>query len=190
MQIQRFGILLSTALACLLVGCGDNGPCGCTDDTEGLAFNRDDGTAISFPPDARPFVWCGPWESSVAEAALHVFFGNLATGTPSWNLRVVLADAAVGDTLFIPNTFVWDQPDSLDFFLLDPPNEFDPPNELSSQQQESSGFLVFRQLGCDPGQAVEFDLDAVLASELAGQPAVSVQGRFVASITGAPSAVR
>lgn len=178
---HRLGIALSLcALVALVPACGDDDPCGCGDDPGGLVFSREDGSPISFPPDAGTFVWCGDWETGrVPEPTLHIALSSATPDTPGWRLKVVLADAAVGDTLFIPNTFVWDQPDSLDFFLLDPPNE------LSSQQQESSGFLVFQQLGC--GQTIEFDLDAVLASEIAGQPSVTVRGRFRGTYTGIPS---
>jgi hypothetical protein len=165
----------------LLPSCGNDSPCGCQEDTEALVFRRGDGSAISFAPDTQTYVWCGDWEpGSVSEPALHILVASSVADTPYWNLRLVLADATVGDTLFIPNQFVWNLPDSLDFYL------FDPPNEVSSQQIESSGFLVLQQLGCDPGQTVEFNIDAVLASEIAEQPPVKVQGRFLGSINGAP----
>lgn len=174
---------ISCALLFTLPSCGNDGPCGCTDEPGSLVFRRDGGSPISFPPDARAFIWCGEWEpSTVPEPALHVLFGSGVADTPGWRLKVVLDDVAVGDTLFLPNSFIWNLPDSLDFFL------FDPPNELSSQVSESSGFLVFQQLGCAVGQAVEFDMDAVLASEVVGLPSVSVQGRFVGTVAEAPSA--
>ena len=172
---------ISCVLLCVLPSCGNDDPCGCRNDTGNLVFRRDDGSPISFPADAQTFIWCGQWEpGSVPEPALQVVHGSGAVDTPYWSLKVVLADATVGDTLFIPNSFVWNLPDSLDFFLLDPPNE------LSSQQPESSGFLVLLQLGCDVGQKVEFVIDAVLGSEIGGLPAVAVQGRFLGTVMEAP----
>ena len=61
----------------------------------------------------------------------------------------------------------------------------DPPNELATNTEESSGFIVFHSLPCLKGRTVDFSIDAVLGSEFGDMPSVTVIGRFTAEETGA-----
>jgi len=172
-------------LATLLVsGCGDHSPTGPKGGTAtGLVIIRADGSTIQFPPDARVYLWCGPWEEgSVDTLTIHVWYGTCGTGMPAagWWLRAVHADIVLGDTLWFPNSFVWDQPHGADLFL------WDPPNELSTSQPESAGYMIFHALPCGHGDVVEFSIDAVLGSEYHDLRPVTVRGRFRARTTGAP----
>jgi len=158
----------------------------CDDDDESSAnaivFTREDGSTVQFP-DARTFVWCGPWEADIVPTpTLHVqLVGASRLQGGGWKLEAVYGDFSPGDTLRFPNTFVWDQPDSAFIFLSDPPNE------LSTAQYEGpSGWIVFHRLPCSGEGEVAFDVDAVLASELADMPWVAMQGSFRHPVTGPP----
>ena len=160
-------------------GCGDENnlkPVGCAYNQ--LVFTREDGSGIVFSPIARTYVWCGPWEQyDVPDHALHIWFGSSAPAG-GWVLKAVVADINIGDTLLFPNYFIWDQPDSVHLFL------YDPPNELATNTEESSGFIVFHSLPCPEGGMVDFSIDAVLGSEYGDMPWVAVSGRFRAEKTG------
>lgn len=163
------------------LGCGDDGSSQPSDDIRGpLVFTREDSSEVEFPDGAESFVWCGPWEPDLIPVpSLHVWFG--VPGLPGyWSLRAVLSDIVLGDSLRFPNTFIWDEPDSVAIFL------FDPPNELAADTEESSGFVVFNRIPCLAGAMLDFSIDAVLGSEYGDMPTVAVRGRFIAPITGAP----
>jgi hypothetical protein len=170
----------------MFVGCGDDGtvnPWLKLDDQ--LVFTREDGSEINFSISAKTSVWCGPWESEIVPTpTLHVWYGS-SIQTSGWMLRAVLGDVEIGDTLRFPNYFVWDEPDSVHMFLLDPPNE------LATDTEESFGFIVFHELPCPDGTTVDFSIDAILSSEYGDMPSVKVRGRFIADLTGAlPTVVK
>jgi hypothetical protein len=163
--------------ALLALGCGD-GPAGpvAVPLQNNLSFVRAAGTSISFGGDT--WVWCGPWEPGVvATPAVHVLVGGPQNG---WMLSGVVADITVGQPNTFPNTFIWDEPQGVDLFILDPPNE------LSSQTDESSGRVTFQALDCSPGGAVRFTIDAVVGSEFGNGPSVRVTGSFQAPVGAAP----
>jgi hypothetical protein len=165
-----------------LVSCGDDGTGKPSGEPNGsLVFAREDGSVVEFPATAKAYVWCGPWESELVPVpSLHVWFGTASPGQPGWVLRAVVGDVELGEPLSFPNYFVWDQPDSVLMFLLDPPNE------LATDTEESSGSIVFYRLPCPGGMDVDFSIDAVLGSEYGDGPSVAVRGRFEAQVTGRP----
>ncbi len=175
-------IIMAThmVLILMLVGCGDDStvnPSGGTNNQ--LVFTREDGSEIEFTATAKAYVWCGPWENDlVLDTTLHVWFGS-STSVNGWVLKGVVGDIEIGDTLRFPNYFIWDQPDSVHMFLLDPPNE------LATNTEESSGYIVFHSLPCPDGRTVDFTIDAVIGSEYGDMPSVTVRGRFTAEETGA-----
>ncbi|MBM3316801.1 MAG: hypothetical protein FJY75_03010 [Candidatus Eisenbacteria bacterium] len=179
------GILLCGSIGCLfgfVIGCGDDEPSRPDNEQPSLLFTREDSSTIQFPASARTWVWCGPWEEGeVPTPTLHILFLSLVdVGAPGWELRAVYDDSSPGDTLRFPNYYTWDQPDSAHIFLRDPPNE------LATDQEDAGGWIVFRQVPCPGGQEVEFDIDAVLGSELGGMPTVAVRGRFRHAVTQPP----
>jgi hypothetical protein len=181
MRHAHLRCLPALVLLLVLASCGDDNPGKPADGISGpLVFTRENGSVVTFPTGAQAFVWCGDWEpEEVPVPSLHVWFGS-PTEPRGWWLRAVLADTQTGDSLFFPNEFVWDEPDSVDIFLADPPNE------LSTSTDESSGFILFHRIPCRAGTSVEFSIDAVLGSELGDMPPVAVRGRFTAPVTGAP----
>jgi len=166
------------ALVFMLAGCGDDdtvNPPGGTNNS--LVFTREDASEVEFPAAAKAYVWCGPWENDVPVFSLHVWFGS--PGDPvGWELQGVVGDIEIGDTLRFPNSFIWNQPDGVLLFLLDPPNE------LATSMEESGGFMVFHRLPCSSGSTVDFSIDAVMGSEFGDMPPVTVRGRFTAQVTG------
>ena len=89
-------------------------------------------------------------------------------------------DVAVGQTYRFPNSFIWDEPDSVSLFILDPPNE------LYSTTSGSDGSIVFQSLDLQIGGTVEFRIDAVVGSEYHSSPSVRARGSFVTSIQASP----
>ena len=181
---SRILVLGSIAMVLTLaVDCGDDKPSGPpVENQEPLVFTRENSSRIQFPSTAQTYVWCGPWEEDdIPTPALHVWFGSLtATDSPGWELKGVHGDFSPGDTLRFPEYFIWDHPDSVHIFL------WDPPNELATDTEDASGYIVFRHVPCAGENYVEFDIDAVLGSELGGMPTVTVRGRYKHSVTGAP----
>jgi hypothetical protein len=169
------------ALAFMLAGCGDDDTVNPPGGISGpLVFTREDGSEVKFPAAAEAYVWYGPWEQDGAPTlSLHVWFGSPGEFV-GWELRAVVGDIEAGDTLPFPNYFVWDQPDGVLLFLLDPPNE------LATNTEESGGFIVFHRLPYPSGKTVDFSIDAVMGSEYGDMPPVSVRGRFTARVTGPP----
>ncbi len=166
-------------LLALSIGCGDEES---DDTTSPLVFTRENGSTVEFSPSAGTYVWCGPWEAgNVLTPTLHVFFGSMyESDDPRWELKAVYGDVSLGDTLRFPNTFIWDTPDSAHVFL------FDPPNELATDLEDASGWIVFQEVPCLDAEEVEFEIDVVLRSETAGMPWVAMRGGFRHAVTGPP----
>jgi hypothetical protein len=168
----RHRVLLAALLA---AACGSD-PAGPPAVQNDLVFERADGTRLTFP--AAVFVWCGPWEDGeVPVLAVHVFVGGTGSG---WQVRGVRSDITVGQANAFPNNYIWNDPQNVDLFILDPPNE------LSTQADDSSGGLTFTELNCEAGKTVAFTIDAVVGSELADLPAVRVTGSFRGPVGAAP----
>ena len=121
-----------------------------------LVFTRAHQSRISFPSDARLFVWCGPWdEGRIATPSLQISFGA-AIPSASWHLRAVVSDVTVGNPLTFPNFFLSDQPKNVDIFVLDEPNE------LSTDEDGSTGSITFQKLNCGSGGEVQFSINATI----------------------------
>lgn len=178
--------LLAPALGAF--GCGSDDPTSPASETveNNLVFERPDGGIVQFTGDV--LVWCGPWEGEEVPAqALHILVGSLSRGDRSagfWWLRAVVEDVAGGTARSFPNSFVWNEPKDVEVFIVDPPNE------LTTSLDGSSGAITFSEVQCTEGGTVEFEIDAVIASEFADGPSVHVSGTFRAPVASLPSAVR
>lgn len=168
--------------ATILIGCGEDGSTNPPDGSKDpLVFTREDSSVVEFSSSVETYIWCGDWSAEeVPVASLHVWVGTPTQRQTYWYLRAVLSDVAIGAPMPFPNYFIWNEPDSVSIFL------FDPPNELATDTEESSGTIVFHQLPCPTGTSVDFTLDAVMGSEYGDLPTVAVRGRFEGQITGAP----
>lgn len=175
------------ALAAVLVGvsCTSNTPSGPGTIQNALLFTRSsDQSVLAFSNAALLYVWCGEWEEGAIPAqSLHIAFGGPDAADPTWSLRAVVADVSVGVPLTFPNTFIFDQPKNVDFFVNDSLDN--PKNECSTQDIRSSGSITFQQLQCLTGGVVQFSINAEIGSEFGNGPSVNVVGTFQA-IVGQP----
>jgi len=173
---------VSVAVLSVFMGCGDDDGTTCTTcgSKNELVFTRADTTEVVFPSSSQAYVWCGDWDSEVEVPALLIGFGDIDVDFTYWSLRAVVADIELDQPLSFPIIFVWDQPEGVEMFLNDPPNE------LSSGQSESSGTITFHALPCPGGGTVEFTIDAVLGSEYGDLDPVAVTGYFRHDLTGLP----
>lgn len=160
-------LLIATALL-FAAGCDSSEPAGPSGAHNDLVFERENGSTITFADETS--VWCGAWEAGeVSAPSVHVLVGGVPSG---WKVTAVRADVVIGQPITFPNTFIWDDPDGADMFILDPPNE------LSTQSSDSSGRITFTELDCTIGGTVAFTIDAIVGSEFGDLPAVSVTGSF------------
>jgi hypothetical protein len=181
--IRCRSIALAGVVLALLGACSEEDPVGPElAPFNNLVFTREDGSRIPFSNEASVFVWCGPWEQGILAESLQIIFGGPGPTDPRLQLRAVMEDLSIGEPQPLPNTFVFDDPDSVEIFV------FDPPNEVSSQIVGTGlgGQITFQKLDCPDG-LVEFTVDATLGSEFGGGPWIRVSGSFRATIEAAPS---
>jgi hypothetical protein len=138
-----------------------------------LVFERADGSRINFSDTRR--VYCATFDESDAAPAVHVEGGTPRTRDEAY--WTVVADARIpaGDAVAFPSADAY-------FFVFD---QADRANELSSDTEEATGRIVFHELACEPGGAVDFTVDASLGSELAGRAGIRVRGEFRATVARA-----
>jgi hypothetical protein len=163
------------------LACSDEGPSGPGQIQNTLLFTRADQSRVAFSSGSSVRAWCGPWEEGEIEVpSLQAIVLGSSAADPYWHLRAVVADVTLGQPLTFPNNFVFDQPEDVDIFVLDPPNE------LSTQDDRSSGSVTFQELRCTGG-SVRFSIDAVIGSEFGNGPSVRVTGSFSAPIGQPPN---
>jgi hypothetical protein len=166
----------------LLSSCGKS-PTGPDSVENSLVFTRANQSRISFPSGAQLFAWCGPWDSLVATPSVQVLFAAATISgapDPSWHLKAVASDVTVGTPRTFPNLFISDQPKGVDIFVLDPPNE------LSTSTDNSSGSITFQKLNCGTGGEVQFSINATIGSEFGDGPSITMAGAFRSPIGQAP----
>jgi hypothetical protein len=142
-----------------------------------LTFKRPDGAAIRL--EAKPRVWCGPWDDQVARPSIHISARGPRRG---WELTAVRRHIALGERIEFPNEFVSTRPHGAQLFV------FTPRIEASSAEEEGSGSLTFLRAGCQLDDAVELSVDAVLGSELFGGTRVEVSGTYRGHVSVPPDA--
>jgi len=147
-----------------------------------LVFRRQSGETITFPATAKTFAWCGPYDvGDVKTTTLHVItYDTTLTNGTHWRLWGVPADVVIGEPQLFPNRWTWPNPDSVEIFVGDPPNE------AATDTEESGGSIVFQKLDCVEGGQIEFTIDAQVGSEFGDGPWITVQGSFRATLTGSP----
>jgi hypothetical protein len=147
-----------------------------------LVFRRQGGTTITFAATTKSFAWCGPYDPGDAKTTtVHVitYDTTLTTGT-HWRLWAIPADVVIGEPQLFPNHWIWPNPDSVQVFVGDPPNE------AASDTEESGGWIVFQKLDCAEGGQIEFTIDAQIGSEYGDSPWITVQGNFRATLSASP----
>lgn len=173
--MSRLMIALAAFLL-LIPGCGDDSPTGPGSPGGSLAFTRADETTLAI---GGPVVaWCGMWEEGEVPVPSIIIQQAGRTEAGYWQVRAVLADVAPGHPIPFPNTFIWNQPRGADIFVYDAVRG----NELSSQTEESTGWIQFTRSDCGEGGVVEFIIDAVIGSELGGMDPIRVSGTLRAQL--------
>ena len=152
-----------------------------------LVFRRKSGDVITFPATAKAFVWCGPYESDgdPATPTFHVIvYDTTLTDATYWRLWAIPADVTIGEPQRFPNHWQWPNPDSVEIFVGDPPNE------AATDTEDAGGSITFTKLDCvdesGDGGGVEFTIDARVGSEFGDGPWIDVTGSFRGRLTGNP----
>lgn len=146
-----------------------------------LVFKRTDSSEIEFGENT--LVWIGFWENTVKVEALHIVVSDASPPSGPiryWRLKAVIDDIVIGEKLEFPNNYIWNDPDGVLLFV------YDEPNELSTQEEESRGWITFHKLRTGGSGEVSFSIDAVVGSEYHDGDSCSVQGTFRSSIGSEP----
>jgi hypothetical protein len=136
-----------------------------------ITFTRPDGSAVAFPHNVR--VRCGRWERRVRGRTLHGRVGARSKG-PFWQLRALVGDVRRDPVVELPNSFVWNQPEGADLFVVDGENE------LSSAVEEATGRIVVDRVRCGRRLAVRFHVQGALGSEFSDGDPLAMRGSFSA----------
>ena len=135
-----------------------------------LTWTHRDGTPVEFSRTVR--VWCGRWAPDVPVRSIHVRVGNRAA---HWELHAVVADVKRRPVVPLPNSFVFDRPEGAQLFATDGDDE------VNSDQEESTGRIVFDRVGCGPRLRIAFRFNGRLGSEFFDGEPFLVRGSFRAA---------
>ena len=136
-----------------------------------LVFTRADGSRVRFPGPVR--AWCGRWSEVLAQRTLHVVVGERTRGQPRWDLDVVLGRRP-RIVVMLPERSGPRRPPRVLLFV------HDPPNELSSAEEETRGRIVVRSVRCRPRPQLALTIRATLGSEFFDGRPVYLRGSFAA----------
>lgn len=185
MKPKSAAILFLTFLLLWSYGCSEEEETPSSPPFEGvdnnLVFRRSDGSEIEFGENT--LVWIGNWENIVKVDALHIVVSDASPPSGPvryWRLKAVFDDIVIGEKIEFPVNFIWNDPVGVSLFV------FDEPNELSSQEEESRGWITFDKLRTGGTGEVSFSIDAVLGSEYHDGDSCFVQGTFRSSIGSEP----
>lgn len=177
--MKRLISILVVALA-LVQGCDSDSSTGPGSPGDSLVFTRADETPLTF--EGPVVAWCGMWEEGEVPVPSIIIQQSGGSQVGYWQVRAVLADVAPGDPISFPNDFIWNQPSGADLFISDAGRG----NELSSQTEESTGWIRFTRAGCGEGEWVDFTIDAMIGSEFGDMGGIRVRGSLRAQLTGGP----
>lgn len=173
-------LVVVVIIALLFLHCGGFGDAE-PDDSLGndIIFVRKDLSVVQFSESAPIYIWYGDYNlGEASKPALHVWVGARSPTQPYWLLRVVTSRIELNVPLSLPRVFVKDVPKGIQLFLCDPPNE------LATTREGSSGTITFHK---HPSSGlVDFSIDAVMGSEYFDLPTVTARGRFIGQITAPP----
>jgi hypothetical protein len=141
-----------------------------------LAFEAADSTAIA--TGATPYACCGLYDPSfVNERALRLILYDPANQAAGWQILILIDRAVAGDTTSLPTMVVAPSKVPRVSMFVTTLN-----GEWNSDAEESSGSIVVHSFQCTFSTIrVDFSVDAVLGSELAG-PTIRVKGTFRATL--------
>jgi hypothetical protein len=171
-------ILLVASLA-TLAGCSDheqnpNGPKNPEMALNTLVVQRADSTTVAMG-NARA-VCCGVFDPGfIDRPAIRVLTYDPPNEKSGWEIDI-FTDLAIQDTTYtLPLSPLGPaNPPAVYMFVLDRVTA----NELNTSAAAASGTITVHYFSCDGAIQIYVTIDAVLGSELAGQPQVRVQGSF------------
>ncbi len=173
-------------MAALLVSCGEDDDDPTAPDVvdpvaNDLVFTRADQTEIPFSSVSWQRVWCGPWEEGEVDMpTLRIWYFGQRFEDPGWILHAVVADVVLGEPIPFPTPPFLGQPQDAAIFV------YDPPNDVSTHDNESIGAITFQKLDCEIGGQVQFSIDAVIGNESSDSSPVHVTGTFRAIVGEGP----
>jgi hypothetical protein len=176
-------VRLGVVLALLAVaGCGGSD----ADVQNDLVFRDVSGTVIEMPDDVH--VWCGTWDPGGlgGSRAMRVLVGAVEDGAPRppyWRLEASAEGTPVGEAKALPWLVNAPAPRGAELFVAAGANQ-----ENASDTELSSGTLTVQQLSCREGGRIAFSVDATVGSEFGDGDAVTVEGRFAATVGDGPPA--
>lgn len=186
-----FLALVGTLLVCV-ASCGDDDPAepgtGTPENSvqNELTFTRQNGTPLMM--GAEFAICCGAWEPGYDESpTLKIFFYDPLLWTDPnqaesfWKLFIVMDKLGTEQAYDFPTT----SESPLRMFLYDTASR----NEVSGEEEESSGTITIERLNCGPPVRIKFTIDAVLGSEYHMGSTVTVTGTFTATVYTNPSSL-
>ncbi len=175
-----FGLLFLGALLIVVPGCGDDDPAGPTanDIQNQIVFTRPDSSKITMGTEYA--ICCGIWEAGfIDKNTLKIFFFDPSSQKSFWKLFLIVDEIQAGETYSFPT----DVSSPLKMFAFDTSDQ----NELSSDDDASTGTVTVEVMACGPPLEVRVTIDAVLGSEFHLGPPVAVSGEFRATVYSNPA---
>ena len=175
-RTASFLVLILVLGLALVTACGDDEPTRpkvATTIADSLVFMRADSLALDMGD--TPLVCCGLFDPSFAnEEAIRLVMWDPSYQKPGWQIIILIDHVAAGQTFTLPAQTV--PPSKI------PPVELfvaDDPNELSSEEEDSSGSITVHSLQCSATTIqIDFSVDGILGSEFGDGPTMRVRGRF------------
>lgn len=175
------GLLVLGAILIGVLGCGDDDPAGATptnDIDNQLVFTRPDSTEIAI--GTQYAICCGIWEAGfIDKNTLKIFFFGASQQESFWKLFLIVDEIQVGEAYSLPT----DASSPLRMFAFDAGDQ----NELSSDDEASTGTITVQIMDCGPPLEVRVTVDAVLGSEFNFGPPLAVSGEFRATVHSNPA---
>jgi hypothetical protein len=179
----RFSLRILLAAATMLLACGKDdkpnspGPLPQISITSTLVFQRSDSTVVTM--GATPLFCCGLYDPGfVNERAMRIVLYDPANQNAGWQILVLIDRAQPGAVTTLPTTVV--PPSKVPYVSM---FAADMTNELSSDDQDSSGSITVHSFSCTATTIqIDFSVDAILGSEFGDGPPMRVQGSFQATL--------
>ncbi|HEX7076869.1 MAG TPA: hypothetical protein VF363_00435 [Candidatus Eisenbacteria bacterium] len=182
LQVRRSIPPLLLVVAMLFLACGkDMGrhatePVPETVVVNTIVFQRPDSSAVAM--GTTPIACCGLYDPGfVNEKAMRIVLYDPANQGPGWQILILVDRAQAGVTTTLPTSVV--PPSKAPYVTMFATTTA---GEWSSDTEESSGTIIVHSFRCTSTTIqIDFSVDAVLGSELAGGPQMRVQGAFQAT---------
>jgi hypothetical protein len=181
-RVARYTTRILIVAAALSVACSQDevpttpGSAPTTEIDNSLVFHRADSTIVTMGTGA--VVCCGIYDPTfVNERAMQIAIHDVFNPVPFWQFLLLTEHAQAGTVTMLPTTLV--PPSKVSYVSM---FVADTGNQMSSDQAASTGTITVHSFSCTPTSIrIDFDVDAVLASEFAVGAPMRVKGRFRAT---------